>query len=91
LRKGNFWRKFRGGTAGAQPIIARNSLFLKIIKSSILLEFENNEDSSRQMEGILSSAKVSVDNAKNGQMQRCKIEAALFSRFLKIIKLIRPN
>jgi hypothetical protein len=43
------------------------------------------------MEGILSSAKVSVDNAKNGQMQRCKIEAALFSRFLKIIQLIRPN
>jgi hypothetical protein len=41
LREGNFWQEFRGGTAGAQPIIARNSLFPKIIKSSILTEFQN--------------------------------------------------
>jgi hypothetical protein len=41
LREGNFWREIRGGTAGAQPILARNSLPSKIIKSLILLEFKN--------------------------------------------------
>jgi hypothetical protein len=50
LREGNFWQEFRGGTAGAQPIIARNSLFSKIIKSSILIEIENSFRNNKCLE-----------------------------------------